>query len=114
MFAGKSRAYPNEAPLRLAPGLTHKHYTRLERLARIKHSSLLRKFVYYDRKKFYKIEPRLQEIGVTMSTANMMAPHAVPEQNQNKNVPITKPSTWSEQRHQLVIFIIGFLNLFSA
>ncbi len=37
--------------------------------------------------------PRLQEIVVTMSTANMMVPHAVPEQNQNKNVLMTKPST---------------------
>jgi hypothetical protein len=93
MFTGKSRAYPNEAPLRLAPGFTHKHCTRLERLARDKHSSLLRKFVNYNCKKFYNIGPRLQEIVVTMSTAKMMAPHAVPEQNQNKNVLMTKPST---------------------
>ncbi len=41
------------------PGLAHKQYTGLERLARIKHSSLLWKFVNYDRKKFYNIGPRL-------------------------------------------------------
>jgi hypothetical protein len=34
-------------------GLTRKHYTRLERLARDKHSSLLRKSVNYISKKFY-------------------------------------------------------------
>ncbi len=36
---------------------THKHYTRLQRLARDKHSSLLRKSVNYDRKKFYSTGP---------------------------------------------------------
>jgi hypothetical protein len=35
--------------------LTHKHKTRLERLARDKHSSLLRRFINYDRKQFYNI-----------------------------------------------------------
>jgi hypothetical protein len=38
-------------------GLTCKHYTRLERLARDKHSSLLRKSVNYGRKKFYSTGP---------------------------------------------------------
>jgi len=33
------------------------HSTRLERLSRDKHSSLLRKFVKYGRKKFYRINP---------------------------------------------------------
>jgi hypothetical protein len=41
-----------------APGLAHKQKTKLERLARYKHSSLLRKFVTYGRKKFYNIGPR--------------------------------------------------------
>jgi hypothetical protein len=46
MFAGKARAFPSEAPFRCstlwyAPGLMYKHYTRLVRLARDKHSSLL-------------------------------------------------------------------------
>jgi hypothetical protein len=35
-----------------------KKETRLERLARDKHSSFLRKFVNYALKKFYKIGPR--------------------------------------------------------
>jgi hypothetical protein len=38
--------------------LTSKHYTILQRLARDKHSSLLRKFVNCGRKKFYNIGPR--------------------------------------------------------
>ncbi len=37
-----------------APGLAHKHQTRLERLARDKHSSLLRSFTNYRLKKFKK------------------------------------------------------------
>ncbi len=41
-----------------APGLTHKHYNRLIRLVRDKHSSLLQIFVNYGRKKFYNIGPR--------------------------------------------------------
>ena len=40
-----------------APGLAHKQQTRLERLARDKHSCLLQKFVTYGRKKFYNIGP---------------------------------------------------------
>ncbi len=36
-----------------APRLTHKHYTKLERLAKDKHSSLLQKSVNCDRKMFY-------------------------------------------------------------
>jgi len=39
-------------------GVTHNHYTRLEKLARDKHSSLLRTFVNYGHKKFYNVEPR--------------------------------------------------------
>ncbi len=58
MFAGKARAFPSKAPFRYstlgqAPGLIHKHQTRLERLAKDKHFSLLRKSVNYSRKKFY-------------------------------------------------------------
>ncbi len=36
-----------------APGLTHRHETRLEGLSRDKHSGLLRKYVTYGRKKVY-------------------------------------------------------------
>jgi hypothetical protein len=37
------------------PGLAHKQYTRLERLACDKHFSLLRKFAIYGSKKVYNI-----------------------------------------------------------
>jgi len=45
MFAGKAGAYPSEAPFRFstlgeAPGLAQRQETRLERLARDKHSQL--------------------------------------------------------------------------
>ncbi len=46
MFAVKAGAYLSKAPFRCStlgqdPGLTHKHQTRLERLASDKHSSLI-------------------------------------------------------------------------
>jgi hypothetical protein len=52
LFVGEAGAYPCEAPFRCLtlgypPGLTHKHQTRLERLAREKHFSLLQKSVNY-------------------------------------------------------------------
>ncbi len=62
VLADKAGAYQSEAPFRCsnlgqAPGSTRKHKTKLERLARDKHSSLLRKFVNYGNKKFYNIDP---------------------------------------------------------
>jgi hypothetical protein len=62
MFAGKVGAYLSEALLRCstlgkAPGLSHEHQTKVERLARDKHSSLLRNFGNYGPKKFYRIGP---------------------------------------------------------
>jgi hypothetical protein len=65
--ARKSGAYPSEAPFRswslgYAPGLPHKHKTRLERHARDKHSSLLRKSVNYGHEKFYSIGPRCRKV----------------------------------------------------
>jgi hypothetical protein len=56
VIADKAGAYPSGASFRgsilgLAPGLSYKHQTSLERLARGKHSSLLRKFVTYVSKK---------------------------------------------------------------
>ncbi len=53
IFMCKARAYLNEAPFRRspigwAPGLTHKHQTRLERPARDKHVSFYETFVNYD------------------------------------------------------------------
>ncbi len=59
MFVGKAGEYPSEAPFyRKGSGLTRKHQTWLERLARDKHSSLLRKSVNYDRKWFYSTSPQ--------------------------------------------------------
>jgi len=60
MFVGKARSLPkNEAPERcftwLSSSLAYKQQTRLERLARDKHSSLLQKFVIYVQKKVYSI-----------------------------------------------------------
>ncbi len=43
-------------------GLTQKHYTRLELLARDKHASLLRTLVNYCRKMFYNIDTWLSSI----------------------------------------------------
>jgi hypothetical protein len=56
MFAGKAGAYPSEA----APGLALKDYTRLERLAKDKRSSLLQKSVNYGRKSFTLQAPGLK------------------------------------------------------
>jgi hypothetical protein len=63
MFAGKAEAYLSEIPFRCStqkkePGLTHKPYTRLERLARDTHSSILPKSVNYGGEKVYTIGPR--------------------------------------------------------
>ncbi len=44
-----------------APGLAPKHQTRLERLTRDKHSSLLQKYVNYDRKSFIVQTPGQSE-----------------------------------------------------
>jgi hypothetical protein len=52
--------------------LTRKQYTILERLARSKHSSFLRKFVSYDRKKFYNSVPRL--LSEHISWCNVISP----------------------------------------
>ncbi len=65
MLVGEARAYTSEALFRcsalgLAPGLTHKHWTILEKPARDKHSSLLRAFVNYGLKKFYNTGPKVQ------------------------------------------------------
>jgi hypothetical protein len=46
---------PKRCFTRVGSGLTRKHETKLVRLARDKCSSLLRKFVNYGRKKFYRI-----------------------------------------------------------
>ncbi len=65
-FATKSTVYLSVAVERCstprqATDLRHIHQIRLERLARDKHSSLLRKLVNYGRKKFYEIGPRCKQ-----------------------------------------------------
>ena len=62
MLAYNAGAYQSVTPLGCstlgqALGPTHKHQTRLERLARDERSSLLRIFVNDGRKKFYNIGP---------------------------------------------------------
>jgi hypothetical protein len=62
ILAGKARIQPKMgAPERcftwVGSGLTHRHYTRLERVVREKHTSLLRKIVTIGRKKFYNTDP---------------------------------------------------------
>jgi hypothetical protein len=62
LFVGKGRSLPySGAPERffnrVGSCFTNRHYTKLERLAMDKHSSLLRTFVNYGRKKFYNIGP---------------------------------------------------------
>jgi hypothetical protein len=42
------------------PGLTHRYYIWLEKLAIDKHSSLLQKFVNYGQKGFYNMGPGCQ------------------------------------------------------
>ncbi len=57
---GPGGYYPRVEHLkgRVGTGLTCKHYTRVERLARDKHFTLLRKSVNYGRNKFYNIGPK--------------------------------------------------------
>jgi hypothetical protein len=64
MFVGKARGLllsgaPEKGFTQVCSSLTCKYYTRLEKLARDKRSTLLQKFVTYDSKKFYNIGPRL-------------------------------------------------------
>ncbi len=57
-FVCKSRTPTLECRTQAGSMLTCKHQTRLERLARDKHSSLLRTFVNYGRKSFIILGPR--------------------------------------------------------
>ncbi len=65
--------------------------TRLERLASEEHSSLLRKFVNYNRKKFYNIEPGtiviklsfFESVALTLKCSTCL-----------KNLPGTKKTLW--------------------
>jgi hypothetical protein len=51
---------PFRCPTKVGFGLTIKHYTRLERFVRNKHSSLIRAFIYYGQKKFHHIGPWME------------------------------------------------------
>ncbi len=62
MFASKVGAYLSETPFKCstfgwAPCHTHKHWTRLERLASDKHSSLLPTIVNYRRNFIITLAP---------------------------------------------------------
>ncbi len=58
VFVGKAMSLPqNGAPEYVDSGLTHKHLSMLEMLARGKNSSLLRTHVNYSRKTFCNIGP---------------------------------------------------------
>jgi hypothetical protein len=61
MFASKVKSFTKRGETEIVSGLTHKHWTRLEKIASDKHSSLLRTFVNYEFKKFYNIGPWLAE-----------------------------------------------------
>jgi hypothetical protein len=61
MFASKAGAYMSEAPfkrstLQQATGLALKHYIRLEKTTRDKHSSLLGPFISYKSFQKYDIQ----------------------------------------------------------
>jgi hypothetical protein len=91
-FEGKARGLPKSgAPekcfARVGSGLTHKHWTRLERPATDKHSSLLQKSVNYRHKKFYSTGYRLLEIVVSFATANIIAPSALPNKSKLNTIP---------------------------
>ncbi len=65
IFGGKARSLPQSGATEscfscVCFSFTHKRQTRLERAAKDKLSSLLRKFVNYRRKKFYNIGPGLK------------------------------------------------------
>ncbi len=45
----------------IGSSLTHKHYTRLERFAKDKHSSLFGPFVSYEEKGFVNVAPEIPD-----------------------------------------------------
>jgi hypothetical protein len=62
MFEVKTRSLPKRSTFQflhsvVSYGLAHEHKTKLERLAKDKHYSLLEKLVNYDHKKLYNIWP---------------------------------------------------------
>ncbi len=72
MFVGKARSLPNSgSPERFSDRVgsccTNRPQARLERRATDKHSSLLRTFINYGRKKFYNIAPGANVIKLHLS-----------------------------------------------
>jgi hypothetical protein len=75
MFSGKIRgisksgAPPERCFTPVGSSHTHKHSTRLERLVRDKHFSLLYAFVSYKEKSFIKLAPVIIGLGNIVSEA---------------------------------------------
>jgi hypothetical protein len=64
MFLAKGQKPALEwSTIRVGFGLTRKHWSRLERLARDKRSGLLRKFINYGSKSFITLAPGFMLIG---------------------------------------------------
>jgi len=109
-FVCKAKSLPESgAPERCftwtGSSLTRKHYTKLERIFRNKHSSLLRTFVIYEYKKFYNIEPRTYNILFQLLqdqriNRNVNALAYLWEMNQLK-IDLTLIMTWSWQLNVL-------------
>ncbi len=77
-FPAQSNICGVEHHSRVGSCLNHKHQTRLERLARDKHSSLLGSFVNYGRKKLYNIDTRLETAGAKrVSSTKLLIGNAV-------------------------------------
>ncbi len=76
MSSSKVQASPCEAPFKCSTlGLTHEHQTRLERLAKDKHSSLLQQFINYICKEFCNFRRRTKQplvvVCLTFKTENL-------------------------------------------
>jgi hypothetical protein len=72
MFVGKVKSQPERgSSFRYSTwvgySLSHTYKARLERLVSEKHSSLLRTFVNYERKKFYNFGPRPPNLAPKVS-----------------------------------------------
>ncbi len=63
MFADKVRRVPERCSIVIASGLAHKHKTKLEKLARDKHSGSIRIFVNYGVKSFVTLGPDCNNIS---------------------------------------------------
>jgi hypothetical protein len=83
MYVGKARSLPYSGASKryftlVGSGLTHKHLTWLERLAKDKRSSLLQKIVNYGCKNFYSTGPSREKLK---SANNMLGSKLLPGTN---------------------------------